>query len=99
MLEPRRDVMAENDRFGVLLTDYGWAELGEVLKPYVQTGPIGKYISSNGLTFDGAFLHLSFTPSQVQGRIASDMEIYIPLAFVKFVATNVSENSKKIGFA
>lgn len=90
--------MATDDKYGVLLTDQGWDELGEALKPYVQNGPIGKYIYFKELTFTGSFISLTFTPNQVQDRIVTEMQIYIPSHFVKFVASAAGENAKKIGF-
>ena len=90
--------MAVDDKFGVLLTAQGWEELEHALKPYAQNGPIGKYIYCKELYFEGSFICLSLTPEQVQGRISTNMKIYIPSHYVKYVATDASDNARKIGF-
>jgi hypothetical protein len=90
--------MTVDDKFGLLLTEQGWEELEIALKPYVQNGPIGRYIYCKELYFEGSFICLLLTSEQVQGRISTDMKIYIPSHYVKYVATNASENAKKIGF-
>lgn len=88
----------KESNYGVLLFDEGWKELEEALKPYVQKGPIGNYLYCKKLKNSGNFLELTFTPQQVNNRILDEMSIWIPVSYVKFVATSTEENASKIGF-
>ncbi len=91
--------MPESDnKFGVLLFDAGWKELGEALKPYEQNGPIGKYLYCRNFEVNGPFVELTFSPGQVEGRIKEEMTIWIPTGFIKFVTTASAANEKAIGF-
>ena len=91
-------MLSKDNNFGVLLYDEAWAELGESLKPYEQSGPIGKYLYCKKFEVVGQFIEVTFTPEQVDNRIADEMSIWIPASFVKFVATSTEANANKIGF-
>ncbi|WP_290635799.1 hypothetical protein [Aquisalimonas sp.] len=91
-------MVAANNRFGVLLFDEGWHELGEALEPYVQHGPIGKYLYCRKLEVTGALAELTFTPEQVGHRIDEEMTVWIPTSFIKFVATSSKSNERGLGF-
>lgn len=87
-----------DNKFGVLLFDEGWMELGEALKPYEQNGPIGKYLYCRKFEIDGPFAELTFTPEQVEGRVEEETTVWIPRSFIKFVATVSTANEKVLGF-
>ena len=74
----------DQDQYGVLLFDEAYKHLEEALKPYVQTGPIGKYFYCSEAEPDGMFFKMSFRPEQVQNLIRDTMTIWIPIQFVKF---------------
>ncbi len=87
-----------DNQFGVLLFDAGWNELGPALKPYENDGPIGKYLYCRKFEVNGPFVELTFTPAQVDGRIEEEMTVWIPTAFIKFVATASAANGNVLGF-
>lgn len=91
--------MTGNDnRFGVLLFDEGWNELGGALEPYTREGPIGKYLYCRKFEVIGPFVELTFTPGQVHGRIDEESTVWIPTHFIKFVATSSTANEQGMGF-
>lgn len=73
-----------SQQYGVLLFDEAYKHLDEALKPYIQTGPIGKYFYCTDAAPDGLFFKMSFTPDIVDKRIGDPMTIWIPLQYVKF---------------
>ncbi len=83
--------------YGVLLFDEAYIYLEDALKPYVQKGPIGKYIYGTKVTHDGVFLNIIIPPDIVNGPIKDEMEISIPLRFVKFISS-ASSSDNLIGF-
>ena len=86
----------KNKYCGVLLFDEAYVHLDEALKPYIQTGPIGKYLYCTIAEQVGSFLNMTITPELVGNRIKNVMEISIPTHFVKFVASSPEKSS--IGF-
>ena len=88
----------KNDNYGVLLFEAGWVELGNALKPYEHTGPIGKYLYCKKFEVIGQLAELTFTPAQVNNQIKDEMAIWIPTSFIKFVAASTDVNAKAIGF-
>ncbi|MFH2120801.1 MAG: hypothetical protein ABIJ25_10460 [Pseudomonadota bacterium] len=89
--------MNNKNMYGILLFDEAYEHLSDILKPYLQKGPIGKYIYGTKAVHDGVFLNIIISPELVKGRITDDMEISIPLRFVKFVAS-ASSLDDLIGF-
>jgi len=89
--------MGKHDRFGVLLTEQAYQDLGEALKPYIQHGPIGKYIYAKSVENQGNFVLMTILPEQVQNKIGNIMTIWIPTPFVKFIVG--SENLDSLGFS
>ena len=87
-----------DDKYGVLLSEDGWRELGEALKPYQQEGPIGKYLYCKELCCDGSFVKMTVTPEQVGDRIDCVMQISVPGAFVKFIAHTPDRDRAPAGF-
>ncbi len=85
-----------NAKYGVLLFDEGWAALGNAIQPYAQAGRDGRYLYCKELRFESVFIVLTIAPDQVQNRIKSEMSIYIPSSFVKFIASGPEAS---IGFA
>ncbi|HOD79612.1 conserved hypothetical protein [anaerobic digester metagenome] len=90
--------MSTDNNYGVILFDDAWKILANELKPYEQSGPIGKYLYCKNFQVLGQFVELTFTPSQVDNRIKEEMSIWIPYSFVKFIATATEKNEKAIGF-
>lgn len=76
----------KDDKYGVLLFENAWEEIGEALKPYQQEGPIGKYLYCREIVLGHSFVTMTFTSKQVEGKVANKMSISIPSSFVKFVA-------------
>lgn len=89
---------SKDNNFGVVLYDRAWDELGEAVKPYEQSGPIGKYIYCKKFDVVGQFIELGFTTDQVSNQISDEMSIWIPASFVKFIATSTEASAKKVGF-
>ena len=89
--------MPTNVKFGVLLFDEGWAALGKAIEPYEQAdaGRVGRHLYCKDLRFEGTFVVLTIAPDQVQNRIKTEMSIYIPSHFVKFIASGPESS---IGF-
>ena len=87
-----------DNKYGVLLFENAWKELGEALKLYEQEGPIGKYLYCKELYFDGSFVKMIFTPEQVGDRIDCVMYISVPSNFIKFIAQAADSNRAPIGF-
>jgi hypothetical protein len=83
--------------YGILLFDDAYKILSPALDPYLQQGKIGKYIYGTKATHDGAFLNIIISPEIVDGRIKDEMEISIPLNFVKFIVS-ASSLDDFIGF-
>lgn len=81
---------------GVLLTEYGLQELGNAIAPYLQEGPIGKFIYCESAVQHGSFIEMVFDPKHTDGSIKTRMVISVPLQFVKFMAT--AEDTLTIGF-
>ena len=90
------DGTMKDDKYGVLLFDNAWEEIGEALKHYQQEGPIGKYLYCREIDLGHSFVTMTFTPHQVEGKIASQMSISIPSSFVKFVAEGADK--RPMGF-
>ena len=88
----------DQDQYGVLLFDEAYKHLDEAIKPYVQTGPIGKYFYCSEAGPDGSFFKMTIRPEQVQNRIRETMTIWIPIQFVKFLVKG-SEQKGIPGFA
>ena len=93
----RKANMTDN-KFGVLLSEEAWQELGEVLKPYQQEGAIGKYLYCKDLHLNGLFVAMTFTPKQIDNRIDCEMRVFIPSHFVKFIAESKDPGRAPIGF-
>lgn len=89
--------MKNKNMYGILLFDEAYDYLSEILKPYLREGPIGKYIYGTKAIHDGVFLNIIISPDIVNGRIKDDMEISIPLRFIKFIAS-ASSVDDLIGF-
>ena len=83
--------------YGILLFDEAYKHLSDILKPYLQKGPIGKFIYGTKAVHDGVFLNITIPPELTNGRIKDNMEISIPLHFIKFVAS-ASSVDNLIGF-
>jgi len=81
--------------YGVLLTNQGWQDLEQGLKPYYSEGPIGKYIYCSNVRPDGPYFVME---AIVKNSDGSDFnaEILIPHHYVKLVIS-ASEKSQ-IGF-
>jgi hypothetical protein len=85
----------KNDKvYGILLFDI---HLSDILKPYLQKGPIGKFIYGTKAVHDGVFLNITVSSDRVNGRVKDNMEISIPLGFIKFIAS-ASSIDNLIGF-
>jgi hypothetical protein len=89
--------MNKKNMYGILLFDEAYDYLSDILKPYLQEGPIGKYIYGTKVKHDGVFLNIIISPELVGDRIKDEMEISIPLRFVKFIAS-ASSVDDLIGF-
>lgn len=90
--------MANDDKYGVLLFDTAWSELGKVIEPYFHDGNVGKYIYCRNLVHIGNFVELTITPSQVSDRIKNELIIQIPYTYVKFITYGSEADQKIIGF-
>ena len=88
-----------DNKYGVLLFENAWKELGEALKPYQQEGPIGKYLYCNNLYCDGPFVRMTFAPEQVGDRIDCVMHISVPSNFVKFIVQAADSDRTPVGFS
>ena len=82
---------------GVILTDAGIKDLGKTIEPYLQEGTIGKFIYCSMAVQNGAFIDMTFEPSQTDGSVKERMVVSIPVQYVKFMATGAK--SLPIGFA
>lgn len=80
--------------WGVLLTDEGLAELEEALRPYLRTGPIGKYLYCQSVDLEPPFGRL--IAEAVNQEIPFIGEIYIPLQHVKCAIA--AAEFRQIGF-
>jgi hypothetical protein len=89
--------MNNKNIYGILLFDDAYNLLSDALKPYLQKGPIGNFIYAKKVKHDGAFLNIIISPDLVENRIKNDMEISIPLQFVKFIAS-AADTDDLIGF-
>ena len=87
-----------DNKYGVLLFENAWKELGEALKLYQQEGPIGKYLYCKELCYDGPMVEMTFTPEQVDNKIDCVMHISVPSNFIKFIAQAADSNRAPIGF-
>ena len=87
-----------DDKYGVLLFEEAWKQLGEALAPYRKEGSIGKYIYCNRLEFCGHFVAMTFTPKQVDNKIECKMSTWVPSSFIKFVAQAADGERAPIGF-
>ena len=87
--------MATKKVFGVLLTEYGWNDLDEPLKPYTSEGKIGKYIYCKKVHPDGPYFVMVATCTNPDGG-EFEAEISIPHRYVRcFVSASEKES---IGF-
>jgi hypothetical protein len=91
-------VTTSEESYGVLLFDEAFEHLSEVLIPYMQSGPIGKYICCRSFEENGTFADLTISPDLVDKRISETLRVSIPIRFVKFVATLSEANRGKLGF-
>ena len=87
-----------DNNYGVLLFEKAWEELGDALKDYQYSGPIGKYLYCNKLEYGIHFVTMIFTPEQVSGEIDCKMRISVPSSFVKFIAEGADSDRARIGF-
>jgi hypothetical protein len=78
--------MATKKLFGVLLTDDGWHDLDEPLKPYTSEGAIGKYIYCKKVHPDGPYFVMLATCTNPDGS-EFEAEISIPHRYVKCIVT------------
>lgn len=81
---------------GVLLEDQAYTLLGEAISPYVREGRIGKFIYCESAIQNGNFIEMRFRPEQCDGTIQCPMQVSIPVHFVKFMATGITE--RQLGF-
>ena len=81
---------------GVLLTEEAYACLGEAIAPYVQEGRIGKFIYCESATQNGNFVDMCFRPEQCDGTVHCPMQVSVPIQFIKFMATGITE--RQLGF-
>ena len=79
---------------GVILSQNAYSLLCEPLKPYLRTGPVGKYIYCKSAQQNGSFLDIKFSPEMHDG--VEEMLISIPIGFVLFIAS--AAKSLPIGF-
>jgi hypothetical protein len=82
--------------WGVLFTDQGLADLGEFLKPYLKSGPIGQYLYCKAAEMDLGYFRIIVETSNPDAS-TSEMEIYIPHHYIKAVVA--ATEKKKLGFA
>jgi hypothetical protein len=82
--------------WGVLFTEQGLLELGELLKPYLSTGAIGQYLYCKSAEMDLGYFRIIVEKTNPDKSI-SEMEIYIPHHYIKAVVAATEE--KKLGFA
>lgn len=85
-------------QYGVLLFEEAWEQLGESMDPYRKEGPIGKYIYCAELEVCGQFVSMTFAPDQVDKRIDTEMTIWLPIGFIKFIAFAKNSDVLQIGF-
>lgn len=86
--------MSRQRVFGVLLTDKGWEDLEQPLKPYTSEGKIGKYIYYEEVRPDGSYFVIIVTSNGPDGT-AFEAEISIPHHYIKsFIA---AAERKQIG--
>jgi hypothetical protein len=90
--------MANDTKYGVLMYDEAWKELGKAVAPYFHEGDIGKYIYCKDIVHLGHFVELTITPSQVSEKIKSEMKIQIPCKYIKFITYGSETDQKNIGF-
>lgn len=81
---------------GVLLIEDAYDLLGDAIAPYVQEGRIGKFIYCESAVQNGNFIDMHFRPEQCDGTIQCPMQVSIPVQFVKFMATGITE--RQLGF-
>ena len=81
---------------GVLLFEDAHKELEQALKPYIKTGPIGKYIYCNKAVQDGHFLTMTISPGTASNAVGDEMQISVPIRFVKFIAS--ASRQSDLGF-
>lgn len=81
---------------GILLQDGALESLGDIMLPYIKDGTYGKYIYCTQAVQNGAFMDMTFEPSQTDGSVVDRMVVSIPIGYVKVV---VSGASGAMGFA
>jgi hypothetical protein len=82
--------------WGVLFTDQGLIDLGEVLKPYLSTGRIGKYLYCEQVEMDLPYYIRIIVETTTSDGTSSDFEIHVPHHYVKSVVAATEQ--KTLGF-
>ncbi|HHJ38097.1 MAG: hypothetical protein AXA67_02530 [Methylothermaceae bacteria B42] len=88
--------MTAENVVGILLTEEGWKDLGEALRPYSSQGPIGKYIYCHEVVPNGPYFTFIATPNNATDTNFK-VEISIPHRYVKLFVT--AHEKRHIGFA
>jgi hypothetical protein len=87
--------MARDRVYAVLLHEEAEKLIGEVLKKYLKQGPSGSYLQVRELDNTGPLLALTLE-AQHNGDGDLSLDIQIPFAFVKMIATASKE--RDLGF-
>ena len=82
--------------WGVLFTEKGLIDLGELLKPYLSTGAIGQYLYCKSAEMDLGYFRI-IVETKNPDNSTTEMEIYIPHHYIKAVVA--ATEKKKLGFA
>lgn len=82
--------------WGVLFTDQGLIDLGELLKPYLSTGAIGQYLYCKSAEMDLGYFRIIVEKANPD-ESTSEMEIYVPHHYIKAVVA--AAEKRKLGFA
>lgn len=83
--------------WGVLFTDQGLLDLGDILKPYLSTGRIGQYLYCKQVEMDLPYYVRIIVETTNPDKTSSEFEIYVPHHYVKGVIAATEQ--KKLGFA
>jgi len=92
-----REAMTMSDtlNYAVFLFPPAFDALGEAIKPYLSTGPLGPHIVCSTIDASGAFFQVTI-PSHDKDGNAVNAELMLPNAFVRLAVS--LHNDHRFGF-
>ncbi len=83
--------MSETSGYAVFLFPQALEALGDAIKPYLQAGPVGPFVSCTEVDTGGAFIEMTLEGHAPDGRTV-ELELMVPGNMVRMIVSARSDS-------